>query len=323
MTISPRTRYLLAAAAVAAASALVVRAAARRAERRHPPAGRFLEVDGVRLHYTVEGDGPPLVLFHGNGSMIADFAASPLVREAALRWRVYVFDRPGYGYSSRPRGRRFTPEAQADLFAKAFAALGLKQPLVLGHSYGALVATALGIRHPDAVRALVLVSGAYFPTPRPEAIMFGLPAVPVLGDLLRHTVSPLVGRLIWPALMRVIFGPRPEPESFRVGFPKGLALRPGTLRASAAETLNLVPAAAALAPRYKALRMPVVLVAGADDRMVDTATHSGGLHRLVPGSRLVVLPGFGHMVHHGASAAVAAAVLEAERLADDRRTAAA
>lgn len=312
---SPRAMKLLAAAAVTAASALVVREAARRAEARHPPTGDFLEVDGVRLHYTVEGEGPPLVLLHGNGSMIADFASSALVREASLRWRVFVFDRPGYGYSTRPRGRRFSPQAQADLFAKAFAKLGLDRPLVLGHSFGALVAAALGIRHPEAVRALVLVSGAYFPTPRLDAMLFGIAAVPVLGDFLRHTVSPVVSRLIWPGLMRVIFGPRPEPASFREGFPKGLALRPGPLRASAAESLDLLQATAALAPHYADLSMPVVLVAGGEDRMVDTASQSGRLHRRIPGSRLVVLPGLGHMVHHGASSAVAAAVLEAERLA--------
>ncbi|WP_181708616.1 alpha/beta fold hydrolase [Chthonobacter rhizosphaerae] len=310
-----RAATVLGLAALAAASAVVVREAARRAERRHPPMGDFVEVDGVRLHYVAEGDGPPLVLLHGNGSMIQDFASSALVREAALRWRVIVFDRPGYGYSTRPRGRRFTPKAQADLFVKAFAALGLHRPIVLGHSYGALVAAAIGVRHPEAIKALVLASGYYFPSVRPEAPVFGLAAVPVLGDVLRHTVSPVLTRLIWPGLMRVIFGPKPEPESFRRGFPKSLALRPGPLRASAAEALDMIPAAAGLSRDYGHIAVPTVVIAGADDRMVDTAYQSGALHRAIPGSRLVVLPGFGHMVHHGASSAVAAAVLEAERLA--------
>ena len=56
-----------------AISALVNGRLAKEAERRNPPKGRFLEIDGVRLHYVERGKGEPLVLLHGNGSMIQDF----------------------------------------------------------------------------------------------------------------------------------------------------------------------------------------------------------------------------------------------------------
>ena len=68
--------YAVAAAATVGAlavSALVNRRLARNAENDNPPAGRFLEVNGVRLHYVERGSGAPLVLLHGNGSMIQDF----------------------------------------------------------------------------------------------------------------------------------------------------------------------------------------------------------------------------------------------------------
>jgi len=48
------------------ASALLVRYRTRETERTNPPTGKFLEVDGVRLHYIERGDGEPLVLLHGN-----------------------------------------------------------------------------------------------------------------------------------------------------------------------------------------------------------------------------------------------------------------
>src|SRR5690349_3704780 len=105
-----------AAAAVAGVAALAVaalanRQQAKRAERRNPPQGKFLEVDGVRLHYVERGEGTPFVLLHGNGSMIQDFASSGLVDQAAETHRVIVFDRPGYGHSARPRRRVWSPEA--------------------------------------------------------------------------------------------------------------------------------------------------------------------------------------------------------------------
>src|ERR1700733_1318636 len=84
-------------------SALVNRLIAKKAERNNPPIGKFIEVGGVRLHYVERGEGEPLVFLHGNGSMIQDFVSSGLLDKAARKYRVIVFDRPGFGYSKRPR----------------------------------------------------------------------------------------------------------------------------------------------------------------------------------------------------------------------------
>lgn len=84
-----------AAAAALTVSALVNRVIAKNAERNNPPVGKFVEVGGVRLHYIERGQGEPLVLLHGNGSMIQDFSSSGLLDKAARKYRVIVFDRPG------------------------------------------------------------------------------------------------------------------------------------------------------------------------------------------------------------------------------------
>jgi pimeloyl-ACP methyl ester carboxylesterase len=66
------------------------------------------------------------------------------------------------------------------------------------------------------------------------------------------------------------------------------------------ETAALEPAAAAFAPRYRELRVPIAIVAGTDDRLVDPARQSVRLHQELPGSVLTIVPGQGHMVHYGA-----------------------
>src|ERR1700761_8579649 len=110
------------------------------AERRNPPIGVFIECDGVRLHYIDRGDAasPCVVLFHGNGTMIQDLILSGLVDSLANNYRVVCFDRPGFGYSQRPRPRVWTASAQAALFAKALDHLGVRNSVVLGHSWGTL-----------------------------------------------------------------------------------------------------------------------------------------------------------------------------------------
>src|SRR2546423_6608874 len=131
----------LAAAAAAGAlgiSALVNRHHAKKAENDNPPAGEFLHVNGVRLHYVERGSGAPLVLLHGNGSMIEDFESSGLITSAAKNHRVIVFDRPGFGHSDRPRNVVWTPAAQAELINSALQQSGVTHAIVLGHSWGNL-----------------------------------------------------------------------------------------------------------------------------------------------------------------------------------------
>ncbi|MHB2206575.1 alpha/beta fold hydrolase [Methylobacterium sp. CM6257] len=123
----PARPYLAASLIVgaSAATALTVRARARAAEVAAPPIGRFVEVDGVRLHYVECGRGEPLVLLHGNGMMIQDFLSSGFLALAAKHYRVIMSDRPGYGYSYRPRTTIWTPVAQADLLHAALARIGV------------------------------------------------------------------------------------------------------------------------------------------------------------------------------------------------------
>ncbi|WP_210530403.1 alpha/beta fold hydrolase [Rubellimicrobium arenae] len=304
-----RTKLLAAGGLVAAlaASAVVNHRRARRAENANPPVGRFLQVDGVRLHYLERGSGSPLVLLHGNGGMIQDFLSSGLVDEAAKRHRVIVFDRPGYGYSDRPRGRLWTPDAQADLLAAALRQLGAEPATVLGHSWAGAVAVAMADRHPGLVSALVLEGGYFYPSVRLDVLPMSLPAVPLAGDVLRHTISPPLSRAIWPLLMRKIFGPERTPDKFRA-FPREMALRPTHLRASAEETAMMIPCAAAAQGRYARLRQPTAIIAGEGDRMVAAKDQSARLHAEIPQSTFDCLPGTGHMVHHTATSAVLAAI---------------
>jgi len=286
-----------AALALAGTAAYYVQRRSARAERAHMPLGRFITVDGVRLHYLDEGDGPPLVLLHGLGSMVEDFVLSGLVREASKRYRVIAFDRPGYGHSERPRRLRFGAAAQAQLLRKALRALDVHRPIVLGHSWGTLVAVALALEHPEVPRSLVLASGVYFPSARLDAPLLGLPAIPLIGDLLSRTLSPLAGRAMWPGWLKMIFGPAPVPAAF-AAFPTWLALRPGQLRAVAEDALATLGATLRAARRYRELTLPVVMVAGERDRYVSANAHTARLHRLLPSSRLLLSPHSGHMVHH-------------------------
>jgi pimeloyl-ACP methyl ester carboxylesterase len=292
-----------------AISALYNRERAKQAERDNPPAGRFVEIDGVNLHYIERGQGEPLVLLHGNGSMVQDFESSGLLDMAAKKYRVIAFDRPGFGHSERPRSTIWTPPAQADLIHAALTKLGVARAVVLGHSWGASVAVALAEKYPRAVASLVLASGYYYPSARADVVFASGPAVPVVGDVMRYTLAPLLGRAMWPIVLRKIFGPAPTPQKF-AGFPKEMALRPSQIRATAAESALMIPNAIAMQGEYAGLQMPVVIISGDDDRLVDI-DQSARLHEEIAQSSFHRVRGAGHMVHQTAPAAMMAAIDEA------------
>jgi len=305
-------KYPIAIAAAVAAlgiAAFFNRSMAKKAERENPPTGNFVEVGGVRLHYVDRGSGEPIVLLHGNGSMIQDFTSSGLIEMASQNHRVIAFDRPGFGHSARPRGTIWTPQAQADLIHRALKQIGITRAKVLGHSWGASVAVSLALKHPEIVAGLILASGYYYPTPRADVLLLSGPAIPVAGDILSHTVSPILGRLLWPLIMRKIFGPAKVPIKFK-SFPKEMALRPSQIRASAAETALMVPSAAAVRGRYTSLTMPVVIIAGEQDELIDIDTQSARLHADIIQSRFHRIAGNGHMIQQTATKQVMSAVKE-------------
>src|SRR5215211_6682735 len=194
--------------------ALANHVAARRTERRHPPEGAFLMVDGVRLHYSDRGEGSPVVLIHGNAVTGDDWNTSGVAELLLRNHRVIIFDRPGFGHSERPRGRLWTAAQQAELLHKALRQLGVERPVVVGHSWGTIVALSLATRHPADTAGLVLLSGYYFWTLRPDVLLVTAGAIPVLGDILRYTVSPWLGRLLMPLLKRSMFSPAPVTARF-------------------------------------------------------------------------------------------------------------
>ncbi len=293
---------LLAAAALgAAATAAWVERKARCAEREHPPMGRFIELDGVRLHYVERGEGPAVVLLHGNALTLKDFEASGLLDELAATNRVVAFDRPGFGHSSRPRDRLWTPSAQAKLLAAALQQLDVGPALVVGHSMGTMIAAALALDHPERVRGLALIGGYYYPSARVDALLVAPVALPILGDVLRYTATPLAARAMLGKMIKIMFSPRPVPAVFGATLSPEMMLRPAQLRADAADGALMVPSAVSMHKRYHELaNLPLLLITGAEDRVVDSDAQSGRLHRELPLSSFCLVPDGGHMVHYDA-----------------------
>jgi pimeloyl-ACP methyl ester carboxylesterase len=315
----------MAAGAIAAAlgaTAVMNHRRAAKAELENPPQGQFVLVDGLPIHYVARGEGRPVVFLHGNGAMVSDYDSSGVLLLASETYRVIALDRPGFGHTDRPRRHPWGPIAQAELIFGALQELGIEKPIVVAHSWATLVALALAVRYPRDIAGMVLMGGYYFPTPRLDVPLLSPPAIPVIGDVLRYTVSPVLGRLMARRILKRLFAPREISPGFAAAFSTEMALRPSQIRAAAAETGMMIPAAAALSHSYGAIAVPTVIMVGDGDRLVDWEAHSARLHREMPNSRLKIYENVGHMVHHAVPDEVIRAIDEVASAAPVLRAAA-
>lgn len=281
----------------------------------YPPAGPFVEVKGGRLATMQAGpvDGPPVVLLHGASANSADPMGGIGYLLAARGFRVVAFDRPGFGWSDRPGGGADAdPAAQAELVAEALVRMGIGPAIVLGHSWSGALALALALDHPERVSGLLLAAPVGMPMPGPITLpwYWTLALKPPVLWLLTHTVGPPVALYFLREAGRRVFQPEEPVPGYVETSRAALVLRPETLLANVQDLVGLPPALAAMSPRYGSLQVPTTIVSGAADPIVRPDLQAKPLSRAIPGARLVMLPGVGHMLHYTAPDALADAVTE-------------
>lgn len=299
-------------------------------ESRYPPAGRRVAVEGGHLAVIEAGpgEGAPnrgtVVLLHGASANAMDPMLAIGRRLAGDGFRVLSFDRPGFGYSDRIAPDAASPAVQARLIAEALAAMKVGPALLVGHSWSGALATAIALDHPDRVAGLALLAPVSHPWPGGDVGGYAgwyrsLPGR-ILLRIATYTVAAPLGYAYLDRFAEVVFRPQGMPPGYLDGARVPLILRPSTFGANLRDLDGLYGFLQRQSPRYPAITAPTVIVAGDVDPVVKTDIHARALAREVPGAKLVVLPGVGHMLQYVAADRV---VAEIEALAVRERAGAA
>ena len=267
--------------------------ARKQVERRAPPIGGFVTIDGVRLHYVEAGSGPAIVLIHGLGGQLRNFSYALLDRLSETN-RVLLLDRPGAGYSSRVSGSGLTEHAA--IVARFITEMHLDRPVIVGHSLGGAVALALALDHPGLIRRLVLLA----PLSQPDMVVQQpfktfLAAPSWLRDMACKTTAVPLGAAIRRRVQRVVFAPEPVPSDFDEAGGAVLALRSEALSAGFDEISTARAQLALIAARYGQIPMPVRILFGRGDQLLDPAIHGVLTASQIPGAKLTMMNG-GHML---------------------------
>jgi len=207
-----------------------------------------------------------------------------------------AFDRPGSGYSSRSAGSPAGLEAQAAALAKAMRRLKLDKPVVVGHSLGGAVALALALDHPDCVSALALIAPLTRPVDPPPLVFRALairsPLVRRFGAWTVATPGALLFRSV---STREVFAPEAPLADFGAAGGGLLALRPRNLEEASADMVAVNDDLAPMTTRFSSLAVPVGVLYGRGDRLLDPAAQGESLKAILPSVDLEIVEG-GHML---------------------------
>lgn len=243
-------------------------------------------------------------VLHGLFATHHDWAAGPLQAVSRLG-RAIAIDRPGHGESRRPR-LDWSPQAQAEQVAAGLSDLGVRRPLIIGHSFGALVALHYARAYP--VAGLVLISPIIFPEFRPlEHTLFATRAMPVFGPMFAWSMTPLFDRLFLEIVHRLMFAPGAPPPAWRGTYPFDRILAPAGTVANGEDLLAVHPLLS-VPQDWSDIDVPVTILSGAGDLVLDDQCQALPLAAILPRVCHRHRSGAGHMLHHSHPEAVIEAV---------------
>ncbi len=267
------------------------------------PDGMFVPVTGGRLHVVdlapAKADGgPPVVLLHGASGNLEDQRLT-LGTKLAASHRVILIDRPGHGFSDRPDGAAdASPARQAALIAEALERLGVKRAIIVGHSLAGAVATAFALDFPQRTAGLVLLAPVTHPWKGGIYWYNKIASTPVIGPLFAHTLVVPLGTFMLAPGIKNAFAPEQPPADYARRAAATLVLRPDEFVANAQDLAALKAFVTAQVPRYHTITAPTVVITGDRDTTVSPDLHARAVVALIPGAKLIVLNGIGHMLPH-------------------------
>ena len=286
--------------------ALLTLRIAASAERKVAPAGKFVDIDGNRIHYVEAGKGRPILFIHGLGAQLHQFR-HPLFARFEKDYRIVALDRPGSGYSVRASGAGAGISEQARLIVAFMDRLGLEKPLLVGHSLGGIVALAIAIEHPGKAAGLALLSPytRYSAKIGPEFAPLQIEQ-PWRRRLVAYTTAIPDALKTSPQILDFIFGPQAMPADYPIQGGGMLGLRPSHFYATSSDLMDSAIDMERLQARFGEISVPVGILFGTADRVLPHKPHGVAMKDKIAGLELELLEGIGHMPQFAATDAVEA-----------------
>jgi pimeloyl-ACP methyl ester carboxylesterase len=237
--------------------------------------------NGLTYVYLEGGQGEPLLLLHGFGANKDNFTR--IAGKLTSRYHVIIPDEIGFGESSHPTGVDYRPAAQAEHLHDFLSKLKIKQVDIGGNSMGGAIAMAYAALYADDVKSLWLLDAGG---------VSSAPSTPMFTNFHQTGKIPLIAR-----------SPEDYETLYHVAMNNPPYVPKSMLHVFAKESIDNADLAAdilkqlmadSIEQRAKNIKVPTLIVWGDKDQMIDVSA-AGILHKLMPQSKVIIMPNIGHL----------------------------
>jgi pimeloyl-ACP methyl ester carboxylesterase len=258
-----------------------------------PPPSRFIEVNGQQVHLRDEGphdDPAPIVLLHGTSASLHTWEG--WTRALREQRRVIRFDLPGFGLTGPNRQNDYSTEAYVQFVRAVMDNLGVQRFVLAGNSLGGQIAWSAAAQMPDRVTQLILVDASGYPpesiaTPQSIPLGFRIARTPGLRLLAQY----ILPRGLVERTLHDVYGDPSKVTSEQVDLYSAMTRREGNRQALARRIEQGYTGNVAL---LKTIKAPTLVLWGNRDRLIPLEVGER-FARDIPGAKLVVFDGLGHV----------------------------
>ncbi len=264
-------------------------------KRSIPKFGKITRLEDAEIHWYDSGQGRPIIMLHGLGGNLRNFTYA-LTERLDNDFRVIAIDRAGSGWSRRSKPVIATLQEQARIISEFIEQERIEKPLIVGHSLGGAIALAIALEHKKQISGLALICPATQPVDRaPDIFRFLNITSPAFRFFVAYTFSSFIGILTRKNTFQIAFAPEPVSENFSIEGGGDLALSSRAFIKTSEDLIFALSSAPLLAGREKELDVPIAILFGEQDKILDVKLHGQKFAKL-SGAKLKILTGKGHML---------------------------
>ncbi|WP_296638313.1 alpha/beta hydrolase [Polaribacter sp.] len=250
---------------------------------------KFIEVDGMQVHYRIEGEGFPIVLIHGTASSLHTW--DDWTKELKKTNTIIRMDLPAFGLTGPNETADYSINTYTTFLDQFLNEIAIDSFHLAGNSLGGNIAWNYAAEHPIKVNKLILVASSGLPTNKPQPAVFKMAKMPVLSNLFLH-ITP---KFFINKNMQEVYADYKKITDNLVSRYHKMALREGNRQAFIDRArMDFKQGSKANFEKLKNVQTPTLLIWGAQDNWIPLY-NGKRMDSIMQNSKLVVLENSGHV----------------------------
>ncbi|WP_445757980.1 alpha/beta fold hydrolase [Polaribacter sp.] len=252
-------------------------------------ASKFIEIDGMQVHYKDEGNGFPIVLLHGTAASLNTW--DDWTTELSKKYRVIRLDLPAFGITGPNKNADYSIESYTKFLHQFLSKINVNEFYVAGNSLGGNIAWNYSAEHPEKVAKLILIDASGLPTNRPQPFVFKMAKIPILSSLFLY-ITP---KFFIEKNIKEVYADDSKISPELIDRYHKMALREGNRQAfiDRAKT-DFTPNEFKNSEKLKTILTPTLLIWGAKDTWIPLE-NGRRFNNILPNASLFILENSGHV----------------------------